>query len=250
MSEAAASFECEDCGNRVEDVPMRIAKCVECGGDMVLAESVPTELVDLDDVMVGDWIVSEYDLDGRPSLVVRVEPDHGDRGRVWIVDPRTETSGSPSPSYVNPNGIRAHVPRGEAVPGPIEAESEGVEAPTTRPTPPELPKYLREGAEKQGPGDLRALARYAEQLAAWKEAEADRELDEQAERELDDAPDEWDDDEWDEVVDDAREKADLGGKKGTLTTKHIDGRDYFYLQWREGDTIKSQYVAPVTPADS
>ncbi len=45
-------------------------------------------------------------------------------------------------------------------------------------------------------------------------------------------------------------EGDLARAKGTLTTKHIDGRDYYYLQWRDGDTIHSQYVAPVSPASN
>lgn len=35
---------------------------------------------------------------------------------------------------------------------------------------------------------------------------------------------------------------------GTLTTKTIDEREYYYLQWREGEKVKSQYVAPVSPS--
>jgi hypothetical protein len=30
--------------------------------------------------------------------------------------------------------------------------------------------------------------------------------------------------------------------------KTIDGREYYYLQWRQGDRVKNQYVAPVSPA--
>jgi hypothetical protein len=63
------------------------------------------------------------------------------------------------------------------------------------------------------------------------------------------APEGWDDDEeWQDALEEAFEKADIRRSKGTLTTKTIDGRDYYYLQWREGDKVKSEYVAPVTPA--
>ena len=62
-------------------------------------------------------------------------------------------------------------------------------------------------------------------------------------------PDEWeDDDDWDDALEDAYEKAEIPRSKGTLTTKTIDGRDYYYLQWREGEKVKSQYVGPVSPA--
>lgn len=73
---------------------------------------------------------------------------------------------------------------------------------------------------------------------------------EDIERDVVEAPDEWDDDdEWQEALDDAFQKAEISRSKGTLTTKTIDDRDYYYLQWREGDSVKSQYVAPVTPAE-
>ncbi|WP_245180870.1 hypothetical protein [Haloarcula amylovorans] len=63
------------------------------------------------------------------------------------------------------------------------------------------------------------------------------------------APDRWDDDEdWDEALELARDKADVPSGKGTLTTKLIDGRSYYYLLWREGEQIKSQYIGPVEPA--
>jgi len=62
-------------------------------------------------------------------------------------------------------------------------------------------------------------------------------------------PDDWDDDEeWEEKLEAAREKAAISASKGTLTTKTINGREYYYLQWREGEKVKSQYVAPVDPA--
>jgi len=63
-------------------------------------------------------------------------------------------------------------------------------------------------------------------------------------------PEEWDEDEaeWEDKLETAREKADIPASKGTLTTKTIDERDYYYLQWREGETVTSQYVGPVSPA--
>ncbi|WP_367175659.1 hypothetical protein [Haloarcula rubripromontorii] len=63
-------------------------------------------------------------------------------------------------------------------------------------------------------------------------------------------PEGWDEDEaeWKEKLETAREKADIPASKGTLTTKTIDGRDYYYLQWRDGETVTSQYVGPVTTA--
>lgn len=110
------------------------------------------------------------------------------------------------------------------------------------PAPDDAPKYVREGLEKQDPDTLRDLAHYARALADYKEADAERQLEEQA-ADVDDVPEEWDADEWNETV----EKADAP-KRATLTTKEIDGRSYFYYQWREDDSIKSEYLAPVTPS--
>jgi len=65
-----------------------------------------------------------------------------------------------------------------------------------------------------------------------------------------DAPEEWEDDEddWEEKIGDAYEQAEIARSKGTLTVKAIDDREYYYLQWRDGEKVKSQYVAPVSPA--
>ncbi|RLM90030.1 hypothetical protein [Haloarcula sp. Atlit-7R] len=65
-----------------------------------------------------------------------------------------------------------------------------------------------------------------------------------------DTPEEWadDEDDWDEKVSDAYEQAEIPRSKGTLTVKTIDDREYYYLQWRDRDAVRSQYIAPVRPA--
>jgi hypothetical protein len=90
-----------------------------------------------------------------------------------------------------------------------------------------LPKYLCEGVEKQSPDRLRRLAEYAEQMADWKEAEAERELEERAEANIDTTPDNWDANEWEDVVDDARDEADLLPSKETLPSKRSTGATTF-----------------------
>lgn len=64
------------------------------------------------------------------------------------------------------------------------------------------------------------------------------------------APEEWAENanEWDEKINEAYEAAEIARSKGTLTVKTIDDREYYYLQWREGEQVKSQYVAPVGPS--
>jgi len=116
--------------------------------------------------------------------------------------------------------------------------------------PSSMPKYIREGLDKQSAEALRTIAGYATKLANHREEQKQRELEEGADQDVDETPEEWDDDRWEEELEEAREKADLTGSRGTLTTKTIEGRDYYYLQWRDGDKIRSQYVAPVTPANS
>jgi hypothetical protein len=117
------------------------------------------------------------------------------------------------------------------------------------PAPDPIPKYIRDGLKNQDARTLRVISQYAERLADHLEEQAKRELEAASERAVDDLPDGWEDDEWDDALEDAYDKADIPTSKGTLTTKTIDGRDYYYLQWREGDQVKSQYVAPVVPAD-
>ncbi len=115
------------------------------------------------------------------------------------------------------------------------------------PDPPtDTPKYLREGLQKQSPEMLRSIATYASALADSKERALQEELDAQA-VDVDDetTPDGWDADEWDEQLEDSDVPA-----RATLTTKTIDDRKYYYYQWREGDKIKSEYVAPVNPSGS
>lgn len=115
--------------------------------------------------------------------------------------------------------------------------------------PDSLPKYLCEGVQKQNSSTLRDLAEYATKMADWMEAEAERELKQNADQNADTVPDEWKEreNEWEETLADAREQVGASSS-ATLTTKTIDGRDYYYLQWRDGDSIQSKYVAPVMPA--
>lgn len=124
------------------------------------------------------------------------------------------------------------------------------DADPNEPRPPaSLPKYLVDGCQKQDAETLRDLAAYAEALAEHQEIEAERELQEDG-SDPEETPDEWDDDEYEDALDEAMDKADLDGLTSVSRTKKtIDGRDYYYLQWREGDKIVSQYLAPVQPAD-
>lgn len=62
-------------------------------------------------------------------------------------------------------------------------------------------------------------------------------------------PEAWEnlEDEWNQKMEAAVEKADAMPARPSLTKKEIDGSAYYYLQWRRGDTVETQYVAPVNP---
>ncbi len=75
--------------------------------------------------------------------------------------------------------------------------------------------------------------------------EAQLETDDVDEAEADqkrDQPDEYDDEEWAEAVADCDAPA-----RATLTTKEINGNQYYYWQWSEGENTRSEYIAPVNP---
>ena len=100
------------------------------------------------------------------------------------------------------------------------------------PTPPaNLPTEIVTTLNESGPERLRDVATYAEALAEHKECEArleDSADHEEIEERPDDLPDEV-------------------PAKATITIKEINDNRYYYWQWREGGTVKSQYKGPVDP---
>ncbi|MFB6177598.1 MAG: hypothetical protein ABEI99_10720 [Halobaculum sp.] len=73
----------------------------------------------------------------------------------------------------------------------------------------------------------------------------------ESKREPPPTPDEWDEqeEERENTFQEAYNDAEITRLKGSLVTNSINGRDYYHLQWREGDTVTSQYVAPAAPAE-
>ena len=120
-----------------------------------------------------------------------------------------------------------------------------------KPPAPELPKYLREPLENQSPERLEAVAAYAADLAEWKrrqqQVELDRrrveeEVDEEDLKELDEREISTDPDDYEDVPTN-------GAYITVKTTKETADKSYryFYWQWREGDSWKNEYIAPVNP---
>ncbi|ELY55575.1 hypothetical protein C491_15412 [Natronococcus amylolyticus DSM 10524] len=90
------------------------------------------------------------------------------------------------------------------------------------------PQYILEGLEKQSPETLREIAQIATEMAEKKERQLEAELEDEK---VADRPKDLD-----------RDDAPISA---TLTTKKINGNQYYYWQWREGEKIKSEYIRPV-----
>lgn len=103
--------------------------------------------------------------------------------------------------------------------------------PESPPTPPEeLSSDFVESLEGCSAEELRAIERYADALAEYREREARLAEDDQ-----------------DEVANRPEELPDDVPTRATLTIKEINGNRYYYWQWREGDKVTSKYRGPVNP---
>lgn len=123
--------------------------------------------------------------------------------------------------------------------------------PSGRPPAPDIPKYLREPLEKQPSERLETVAAYAQELAEWKRQQrqdelkqrrAEEEVDEEQLAELEDRDVSIDPTEYEDVP--------VSGAYITIkTTKQTSKKEYryYYWQWREGDSWKNEYIAPVNP---
>ena len=121
-----------------------------------------------------------------------------------------------------------------------------------RPLTPDLPKYLREPLEKQSPERLETVAAYASELAEWKRGQREAELEQRR------AEEEVDEEELKELSErdistDPEDYSDVpsGAYITVKTTKKTNDANYryYYWQWREGDSWKNEYIAPVNPRE-
>ncbi|GAA0474987.1 hypothetical protein MUK72_16740 (plasmid) [Halococcus dombrowskii] len=120
-----------------------------------------------------------------------------------------------------------------------------------KPPAPELPKYLREPLESQSPERLEAVAAYAADLAEWKRQHRQGELERRR------AEEQVDEEELGELYErdistdpeDYEDAPATGAYITVKTTKETSEKSYryYYWQWREGDTWKNEYIAPVNP---
>ena len=118
-----------------------------------------------------------------------------------------------------------------------------------KPPAPELPKYLLEPLESQSPERLDAVATYAADLAEWKRQQRQEEL---KRRRAEEAVDEEDLEELDEreISTDPDDYEDVPTSGAYVTIKETKpGYRYYYFQWREGDSWKNEYIAPVDPKE-
>ena len=122
-----------------------------------------------------------------------------------------------------------------------------------KPPAPELPKYLREPLEKQTAERLEAVATYAVGLAEWKRQQHQEELEHRrAEEEIDE--EELEDLNEREVSTDPEDYENVPASGAYITIKTTKETEktsyrYYYWQWREGESWKNEYIAPVNPRE-
>lgn len=97
--------------------------------------------------------------------------------------------------------------------------------------PAELPGDIVDALDDYSPELLRHIASYAGELAEYRERDA-RLAEEDSEAEVEERPDDFPDD---------------VPSKAAITIKEINDNHYYYWQWRDGETIRSQYKGPVNP---
>ncbi|RJT07157.1 hypothetical protein [Halococcus sp. IIIV-5B] len=122
-----------------------------------------------------------------------------------------------------------------------------------KPSAPELPKYLWEPLENQSPERLETVAGYAADLADWKrqrhqvELERRRAEEEVSEEEIEQLGER-------EISTDPKNYEDVPASGAYITVKTTKETEktsyrYYYWQWREGDSWKNEYIAPVVPRE-
>lgn len=117
---------------------------------------------------------------------------------------------------------------------------------TERPSGPDLSARVRDAVDELSVEELEDLADYAQALADWKREQPPASPDTAPENAVDD-----------DVVEDLEEQGismdpddydDIPATGAYITVKEPkQGYRYYYWQWREGDSWKNEYIAPVNP---
>jgi hypothetical protein len=117
------------------------------------------------------------------------------------------------------------------------------------PTAPDLPAYLQDPLESQPPEKLDQVAEYARDLADWKRRQREREI-ERVRDEEQITPENREELEERDVSTDPEDYDDVPASRAYITIKETKpGYRYYYWQWRDDDTWKNEYIAPVSPKE-
>jgi len=121
---------------------------------------------------------------------------------------------------------------------------------TERPPAPDLSGHLRDAVDGLSVEELEDLADYAQALAEWKrerpptspDTSPEDAVDDDVVEDLEEQGVSMDPDEYDDV-------SATGAYITVKTTKVDKGKkyEYYYWQWREGDSWRNEYIAPVNP---
>jgi hypothetical protein len=121
---------------------------------------------------------------------------------------------------------------------------------TERPHAPNLPGNLRDAVDGLSVEELEDLADYAQALADWERNRLPASPDTSPEDAVDDDVVEDLEEQGVSIDPDDYDDVPASGAYITVkTTKVENGKkyNYYYWQWREGDTWKNEYIAPVNP---
>ena len=114
-----------------------------------------------------------------------------------------------------------------------------------------MPKHLRKPLENQSPERLEVVVAYAGNLAEWKRQQSQEELERRrAEKEVDEGELKKLSERNISTNPERYEDVPTSGAYITIkTTKETSKKSnlYYYWQWREGDSWKNEYIAPVVP---
>ena len=117
---------------------------------------------------------------------------------------------------------------------------------TERPSGPNLPAHVRDAVDELSVEELEDLADYAQALANWKREQLPASPDTAPEDAVDD--DVVEDLEGQGVSVDPDDYDDVPATGAYITVKEPkQGYRYYYWQWRDGDSWKNEYIAPVNP---